>query len=171
MKDNKVIIQAGEPVFKSKNAHLLFNPFHHDRALDGFDFVISATELKFTCDKSIELNDLHALTDYSKVMHQGNRLNLSGKDPVFHLAHDRNEIVAILDERYNDEIEKVERTCQERIETLQKKIADAQREIDSLNRNGPLNKGVPVKEELKTMYDGFISKMNNYLLKQREKND
>lgn len=165
MEDNKIIIKTGEPVFKSKNAHLLFNPFHHDKALNSFDFVVAATDLKFTCDQSIELNEFQALANYSQVMHQGNRLNLNGKEPVFHLAHDRDEIVAILDERYSDEIEKVEKTCQERIETLQEKIADAQREIDSLNRNGLLNRGVPVKEQLKAMYDAFISKMNNHLLK------
>jgi hypothetical protein len=159
--------KTGDPVYNTKNAYLLFNLFHHDKALNGFNTVVDVTDTHFTCDKSINLQEFQSLSNYYAVMHQENRLNLSGENAVLHIIHDRDKIICLLDEKFKEESIKQDEQCQDRIKLLKEKIADAQKEIDNLNKNGLIFKGVSIKERLQSMHDIFIAKMNTHLLKHK----
>lgn len=158
---SEIKVQAGDTIYNTRDAHLFFNPFHHQKSLINFQTVESATETHFTCEPSCDLGEYQALVNYYQVIHQENRFDLNGTNQSLHVVHDRAEIINILDTRFNEEKTKADARCQDKIKSLQEKIADAQREIDSLNRNGLIFKGVSVNEDNQEKYDQFIAKLDS----------
>jgi hypothetical protein len=158
---SEIKVKAGENIYNTRDAHLLFNPFHHAKNLVNFNTVKNATDTHFTCEPSCNLNEAQALINYYQVIHQSNRYDLNGTSQSLHVIHDRADIVSILDARFNQEKIKHDQRCKDKIKELKEIIADAQREIDSLNNNGLIFNGASVNQDNQDRYDQFIAKLDS----------